>query len=110
MALCVRRGLLTTDGLLWSLMDMIRTSASRLKAKLGQFMNLVRSGKPVMITDRGRPVAKLVPITDEPERPGALSITPRDPSSPPFGEAQVKPLKFRQTDSTALLFEERSKR
>jgi len=33
-----------------------------LKAKLSEYLGLVASGEDVVVTDRGRPVARLVPI------------------------------------------------
>ena len=43
-------------------------SKSRLKARaLQYFREVERTGKELIITDRGRPVLKLVPYRDEPE-------------------------------------------
>jgi prevent-host-death family protein len=41
----------------------------RLKAQLSSFLAVVRAGGTVVITERGRPVAKLEPVTleDDPE-------------------------------------------
>jgi len=38
-------------------------SVSDLKAKLSQYLDQVKAGAEVLITDRGRPVAQLVPIS-----------------------------------------------
>jgi len=35
---------------------------SELKARLSEYLNQVKAGMEVLITDRGRPVARLVPI------------------------------------------------
>ncbi len=40
---------------------MERVSARELKNRLGRYLKLVRQGKSLEITDRGRPVARLVP-------------------------------------------------
>ena len=40
---------------------MITASISETKAKLSALLDLVRAGETVTITDRGRPVARLVP-------------------------------------------------
>jgi prevent-host-death family protein len=41
----------------------MKTAAvSELKAKLSEFLSQVKAGNEVMVTDRGRPVAKLVPV------------------------------------------------
>ena len=46
--------------------DNIRTmktaAVSELKAKLSDYLNQVKAGGEVLITDRGKPVARLVPI------------------------------------------------
>jgi prevent-host-death family protein len=38
---------------------MISTSVSDLKARLSAFLDLVRDGEEVVVTDRGRPIARL---------------------------------------------------
>ena len=35
---------------------------SRLKASLSQYLDRVRSGEELIVTDRGKPVAKIVPL------------------------------------------------
>ena len=41
----------------------MKTAAvSELKARLSEFLGLVKVGNEVVITDRGRPVARLVPV------------------------------------------------
>jgi prevent-host-death family protein len=43
---------------------MIRTvSVSALKARLSAFLAIVRRGDEVLVTDRGRPIARLAPLT-----------------------------------------------
>jgi prevent-host-death family protein len=42
----------------------MKTAAvSKLKAHLSDYLNQVKSGMEVLITDRGKPVARLVPIS-----------------------------------------------
>lgn len=41
---------------------MTRVSISELKAKLSQFLDLVRQGEEVIVTDRGKPVARIGPL------------------------------------------------
>lgn len=42
---------------------MIRTtSISVLKAKLSEFLDIVRRGEEVLVTDRGRAIARLAPV------------------------------------------------
>jgi prevent-host-death family protein len=43
---------------------MIKTaSVSALKARLSAFLDIVRRGDEVLVTDRGRPIARLAPVT-----------------------------------------------
>ena len=42
-----------------------RVSIGRLKARLSQYLRQVRSGTPVVVTDRGEPVARLVGLEGE---------------------------------------------
>jgi len=91
-------------------MVMIRTSSSRLKAKLGIYMRAVRDGKEVIVTDRDRPVAKLVPYAI-PQAGQLISPSkPRDPAAPALGELEVHGIEGRNTDTTALLREDRNRR
>ncbi len=43
---------------------------AELKARLASFLKQVKSGNEILITDRGSPVAKLVPIDAAQERDG----------------------------------------
>jgi prevent-host-death family protein len=43
---------------------MTTVSISELKARLSAFIDIVRDGDEVLVTDRGRPIARLVPIRD----------------------------------------------
>lgn len=38
------------------------TSVSELKASLSHYLTMVKAGEEIIITDRGRPVAKIVPL------------------------------------------------
>jgi len=42
------------------------TSIAELKRMLSAYLRIVRAGGEVVVTDRGRPVAKLVPLGDGP--------------------------------------------
>jgi prevent-host-death family protein len=42
---------------------MVTVRLSQLKAELSRYLARVRGGEEVVVTDRGRPVARLVPIT-----------------------------------------------
>jgi prevent-host-death family protein len=41
------------------------TGVARLKAHLSHYLTQVKSGQEVVVTERGRPVAKLVPLQGE---------------------------------------------
>lgn len=52
---------------------MIRTGIAELKAQLSHFLSIARSGEEVVITDRGRPVARLASLEErEADIPGHL--------------------------------------
>ncbi len=89
----------------------LRTSSSRLKAKMGQYMRAVRAGKEVVITDRDRPVARLLPY-DEPAPTGAELVIarPKDPDAPPLGAVEVRAIVYRGRATTELLVEDRARR
>lgn len=42
--------------------------ARELKARLGKYLQSVRSGETLIVTDRGEPIAELRPIQDDLER------------------------------------------
>jgi prevent-host-death family protein len=44
--------------------EIMKTAAvSELKARLSEYLNQVKAGMEVLITDRGKPVARLVPVS-----------------------------------------------
>ena len=105
--------MLTIDVHEGTFVDMsMRASSSRLKAKLGQYMRAVRSGKEVVVTDRGQPVARLVPYRER--APGPLEepevAQPRDPASPPLGQVEVRAIRYRGRSTASLLAEDRGRR
>jgi len=88
-------------------MDMAKVSASQFKAKLGKYMQSVRSGGSVVITDRGIPVARLEPFElrssgAQPARPADALPLP-DVGAPPLGALKVKAISYRGPDSLSLL-------
>jgi prevent-host-death family protein len=42
---------------------MKKTRVSELKASLSRYLARVKAGEEILVTERGRPVAKLVPVT-----------------------------------------------
>jgi len=49
------------------------TAISELKAHLSEYLNQVKSGDEVLVTDRGKPVARIVPISGKKRSQGSLS-------------------------------------
>ena len=47
---------------------MTQAAISELKAKLSEYLTKVKAGEEVVVTDRGRPVARLVPYDAGPKR------------------------------------------
>lgn len=43
---------------------MVRVGISELKAQLSHYLDMTRAGEGVLITDRGRPVARLMPLDE----------------------------------------------
>jgi prevent-host-death family protein len=93
-------------------MDMtVRTSSSRLKAKLGQYLRAVRAGQEIVVTDRDRPVARLLPFDETGATPRGPEIAfPRDPAAPLLGDLQVRSIRYRGPSTTALLTADRKRR
>jgi prevent-host-death family protein len=49
------------------------TAISELKARLSEYLDQVKAGSEVLITDRGKPVAKIVPVSGRNRPRQALS-------------------------------------
>ena len=43
---------------------MTRAPISDLKARLSHYLDMVRAGEDVIVTDRGKPIARITPISD----------------------------------------------
>ena len=52
---------------------MTRVPIAKLKAKLSEYLAGVRAGEEIVVTDRGRPVARVVPIRGARELESRLS-------------------------------------
>jgi prevent-host-death family protein len=51
----------------------MRTVGSReLKNRLGRYLGLVKKGETIVVTDRGKPVARILPTGSEQEEAGGL--------------------------------------
>ncbi len=44
---------------------MTKTSITDLKARLSAYLDIVRHGEEVLVTDRGRPIARISPVTGD---------------------------------------------
>lgn len=91
---------------------MTTTSISELKARLSAFLDLVRAGNEVLVTDRGRVIARLVPVQGAAEqnsrrdllvRTGQLQL-PRSPLPKGFRKSR-RPADARGRSLAALLDE-----
>ena len=49
------------------------TAISELKAHLSEYLNQVKSGDEVLVTDRGKPVARIIPISGKKRSQGSFS-------------------------------------
>ncbi len=64
---------------------MVSYSVSELKARLSQYLRRIKGGEEVLITERGRPVARLVPYRPDADEQLELLIEAglvRPPSHP----------------------------
>jgi len=51
---------------------MRKVGSRKLKNRLGRYLTLVEKGHTILVTDRGKPVAKLVPAEEEAPKPQDL--------------------------------------
>jgi prevent-host-death family protein len=79
---------------------MISASIADLKARLSHYLRAVRGGETVTVTDRGAPVAEIVPLAGA---RGMLEVRPARFDLRDF-ESDLPPL---PVDSLAALLEER---
>jgi prevent-host-death family protein len=93
-----------------STLEVMNVSVSQLKAHLGKYLRAVRQGRSVGITDRGEPVARLVPVEVAAARPRLAICRPRDPSAPALGSVRVRAIRWRGPSTMELLRDERGKR
>ncbi|HLK11167.1 MAG TPA: type II toxin-antitoxin system prevent-host-death family antitoxin [Candidatus Binatia bacterium] len=86
-------------------MVMMRAKVSDLKAHLSSYLAQVRRGETVVVCDRDRPIARLVPWEATDDLPLVA------PSSPPFDLARLPPIRLRRRiDVVRLLREDREQR
>lgn len=56
---------------------MRRVAISELKAKLSEYLKAVRAGEEVIVTDRGKPVARIAPMSGPDETESRLRMLVR---------------------------------
>jgi prevent-host-death family protein len=81
---------------------------AKLKAQLSRYIRAVRGGQELVITDRDRPVARLVPYTEAPRRALQVREPLRDPGE--LKNLHFPPVPGAKTDIVAVLLEDRAKR
>ncbi len=86
-------------------MAMKRVGVAEFKDQLSRHLRAVEAGEEVIVTDHGRPIARLIPVGDE------RGVVIR-PALRPFREVRdrVYPPANWGIDSTSLLLEERQGR
>lgn len=93
---------------------MKKVATAKLKASLSEYLAKVRKGEEVVVTDRGRPVAKLIPFCPKgggrDERAGLSRegiIEPGRSGSVPVKFLKASPVNDRKGLLLKALFEER---
>jgi prevent-host-death family protein len=72
--------------------SMRRVAISELKARLSEYLTAVRAGEEVIVTDRGKPVARLAPISGPDETDTRLRMLVRTGQvRPPDVEGGIDP-------------------
>ena len=78
-----------------------RVRVAELKARLSEYLRVVRRGQPVTVLDRETPIARVVPYQTQGER-----LTTRQPLRP-LQKVELPPPLPTPVDSLAALLEER---
>ena len=84
-----------------------------LKARLSQYLAAVKAGEEVIVTERGRPIARLVPVGKEHAPEGRIALLIREGRmKPPTGPFSLRPVEALPKDPQGrvleALLEERS--
>lgn len=66
---------------------MNRVSISQLKARLSEYLEAVRAGEEVIVTDRGRPVARIAPVSGPEDSESRLQMLIRTGQARPPDQA-----------------------
>ena len=94
-------------GLMWLDMAMTRVKIAELKNNLSKYLRAVERGEEVEVTDRDRPIARIVPIRKKSD--GITIIPPKRPFSE-IRDKVYKPIRPGGINIVELLLEERGKR
>jgi prevent-host-death family protein len=92
----------------------MRTVGSReLKNRLGRYLGLVGKGETIIVTDRGKPVARLVPPSPTREEPVGLEEVLRQLEAEGHLRrgsgryAKIKPVRIKGKPASRILLEDR---
>ncbi|MDO8586514.1 MAG: type II toxin-antitoxin system prevent-host-death family antitoxin [Armatimonadota bacterium] len=91
-------------------------AVSKLKATLSEYIAWVKRGEEVLITERGRPVARIVPVGDLPADARRSELVRRGILRPGKGRVSIDVIKDRpiinvtQSDIRRIIEEEREDR
>ncbi len=55
-------------------------SVSQLRAALGEYLSYVKQGEEIIVTERGKPIARIIPYTPEGNGEGDISSQRPSPS------------------------------
>jgi prevent-host-death family protein len=91
-------------------MYMKKVGVARFRSSLGRYLRAARQGRGVVITDRDRPIARLVPWDAPPSGGFIRTVKPRQRGAPPLGRVKVRSVRVPGVDSLALLMEDRANR
>lgn len=92
---------------------MTRVGTRKLKNQLGKYLDMVSRGESVVITDRGKPRAKIVPITESPSQDSSLEkILARMEAEGHLHRATrplrpIKPVRAKGKPASQIIIEER---
>jgi len=90
---------------------MTRATATELKNKMGVFMRLIRGGEGIIISDRGRDIAQIMPLNKDRSQKSRLKLyRGRSNTAPKLGDIVVKGIDAPDSDSLADLLVDRRSR
>ena len=88
------------------IMTMSNVKIAELKARLSEYLRIVRKGHEVTVYDRNEPIARVIPYS----RTGALVVREATRKYATFGEIPLPPPVKLGVDPVALLLEDRKRR